>query len=132
MIAWDRRIVKHHCPDTTTPDGEIQDNAGLSDHNAPIIPYKDHPKLRIRKGSNKTLEFLKFRGVDPSFRKIPNPFAPFSAPLPSQSLFKGHPYASWVASLACGHRPYRQLTRGQLPPVGGRLSRVPGRKRLPL
>ncbi|RRT75903.1 hypothetical protein B296_00030777, partial [Ensete ventricosum] len=37
MIAWDRRIVMHHHPNTTTPDGEIQDNAGPSNHSAPIV-----------------------------------------------------------------------------------------------
>ncbi|RRT45415.1 hypothetical protein B296_00023601 [Ensete ventricosum] len=37
MIVWDRRIVMHHRPDTTSPDGEIQDNAGLPKHGAPFV-----------------------------------------------------------------------------------------------
>ncbi|RWV96838.1 hypothetical protein BHE74_00020913 [Ensete ventricosum] len=37
MIAWDRRIVMHHRPNTTTPDREIQDNAGPSDQSAPTV-----------------------------------------------------------------------------------------------
>ncbi|RWW24023.1 hypothetical protein GW17_00011707 [Ensete ventricosum] len=37
MIAWDRRIVMHHRPNTTTPDGKIQDNAGPSDHSTPTV-----------------------------------------------------------------------------------------------
>ncbi|RZS06176.1 hypothetical protein BHM03_00036795 [Ensete ventricosum] len=34
MIAWDRKIAMHHRPDTTTTDGEIQDNVGPQDHGA--------------------------------------------------------------------------------------------------
>ncbi|RZS09014.1 hypothetical protein BHM03_00040047 [Ensete ventricosum] len=37
MITWDRRIVMHHRLNTTTPDGEIQDNTGPSDHIAPTV-----------------------------------------------------------------------------------------------
>ncbi|RZS13721.1 hypothetical protein BHM03_00045344 [Ensete ventricosum] len=37
MIAWDRRIAMHHRPNTTTTDGQIQDNAGPQDHCAPTV-----------------------------------------------------------------------------------------------
>ncbi|RRT56773.1 hypothetical protein B296_00022149 [Ensete ventricosum] len=37
MIAWDRKIAMHHRPDSTTTDGEIQDNVGPQDHGAPTV-----------------------------------------------------------------------------------------------
>ncbi|RWW53383.1 hypothetical protein BHE74_00040137 [Ensete ventricosum] len=37
MIAWDRRIAMHHRPNTTTTDGQIQDNVGPQDHCAPTV-----------------------------------------------------------------------------------------------
>ncbi|RWW65310.1 hypothetical protein BHE74_00027384 [Ensete ventricosum] len=35
MITWDRRIAMHHHPNTTTTNGDIQDNARSQDYGAP-------------------------------------------------------------------------------------------------
>ncbi|RWW39318.1 hypothetical protein BHE74_00055367 [Ensete ventricosum] len=92
MIARDCRIMMHHHLDTTILDGEIQDNAGQSDHGAPTVEITrklqeelqtrtqrswslnledkadlkraglDHPKLRILADSNQG--FL-YRSIPP-------------------------------------------------------------------
>ncbi|RRT38387.1 hypothetical protein B296_00041073 [Ensete ventricosum] len=60
IIVWDRKIVMHHRPCTTTPDGEIQDNAGSSDHSAPTMDttrkLQGEQKTRTRRSWSLSLE----------------------------------------------------------------------------